>query len=117
YGDGTFRPGQGITRSEFTAIAARFDDLTGDGESPFGDVAQGYWAYGQILSAYGKGWINGYPDGNFKPEGAITRAEAITIVDRILGRTAARAETPKPVYSDLPEGHWAFSAVMDASGW
>ena len=118
YGDGTFRPDRFITRAEFAAVCSRFDDLSGYGANPFNDVQAGSWSYGSILSAYGKGWVNGYPDNSFKPDATITRAEVITIVNRMLGRRFDLADVPDTLltlYPDLKVSHWAFADVIEAS--
>ena len=119
YDDGTFRPNQSITRAEFAAIASRFDDFVNGVNSPFSDVSDpNYWAYGSILSAYEKGWVTGYPDGTFKPTGNITRAEVVTIVNKILGRRLQAANVPAAyvnMYSDLSPTYWAFADIIEAS--
>jgi len=121
YFDGAFKPNQFITRAEFTAIVTRFDDLEENVQNPFKDITQDYWAYKNILSAYNRNWINGYPNGEFKPQENITRAEVITIVNKMLGRKIDIKDLPEElyllysVYSDLSEDHWAFSDIIEAS--
>ena len=83
HNDGTFAPNAPITRAEFAAIAARFDDKNTDTSSKFTDIAS-HWAKNEIGIAANKGWINGYPDGTFRPNQYITRAEAMTLVNRVL---------------------------------
>lgn len=85
YEDGTFRPNQNITRAEFAAIAARFDKTASSNLPVFTDT-YGHWATYEIGKAARNGWINGYPDGGFKPNRAITRAEAMALVNRVLRR-------------------------------
>ena len=85
HNDGTFAPNAPITRAEFAAIAARFDDKNTDTSSKFTDIAS-HWAKNEIGIAANKGWINGYPDGTFRPNQYITRAEAMTLVNRVLNR-------------------------------
>jgi hypothetical protein len=118
YENGTFRPDQNITRAEFAAVASRFDDLKKAAGNPFIDVRPDYWAYENILSAYSKGWVDGYPGGDFKPQGAITRAEVVAIVNRMLGRRLDKDGVPKTLYvmySDLTTDHWAFADIIEAS--
>ena len=88
YPDGTFRPDNAISRAEFAAIAARFDKLGVGSDLKFNDVGKNYWAYSVIASAAEKGWVSGYPDGSFKPENKITRAEVVSTTNRMLNRYA-----------------------------
>ena len=90
-----FAPDDAITRAEFTALAIRFFDVYGDGNKAimeqykdFGDVSDGYWAAEYIKAAAKSGWINGYEDGSFRADRNISRAEVVTIVNRLLGREA-----------------------------
>ena len=88
YGDGTFRPGQNITRAEYVkALTSCVPAVEAD--NPFSDVKSTHWAYRNILTAISKQWINGYEDGTFRPDQTITRAEAVTILNRALKRTGA----------------------------
>ncbi|SHH61959.1 Listeria/Bacterioides repeat-containing protein, partial [Anaerosphaera aminiphila DSM 21120] len=82
YEDGSFKPNDKITRAEFTAVVARYNSLA-DMTSTFEDVI-GRWAAGYIGSVTNKGWINGYPDGTFKPEKDISREEVATMVNKML---------------------------------
>ncbi|SHH66156.1 Listeria/Bacterioides repeat-containing protein, partial [Anaerosphaera aminiphila DSM 21120] len=82
YEDGSFKPNDKITRAEFTAVVARYNSLS-DTTSTFEDVI-GHWAAGYIGSVTNKGWINGYPDGTFKPEKDISREEVATMVNKML---------------------------------
>jgi hypothetical protein len=85
YTDGTFGGNRSITRAEFVAIAARFMDAK-SGTVTFSDVSSTNWAYQYISTAVAYGWINGYPDGTFKPDQAISRAEAMKIINTMLAR-------------------------------
>lgn len=85
YPDGSFAPAANITRGEFAAIAARFLSEKYTGESHFSDI-DGHWAAEYVDRAAQKGWIKGYPDGTFRPDALITRAEAISLVNAVLGR-------------------------------
>ena len=85
YPDGTFDPNGYITRAEFAVIAARFFDMDYQGEDLFPDI-DGHWAQDYINQAAEDGFIEGYPDGTFGPDKYITRAEAVTLVNRTLDR-------------------------------
>ncbi len=118
YPDGTFRPGEPITRAEFAAMAARF--LSGDAAqgSAFADV-QGHWAQREIGMAAAKGWVQGYEDGTFRPDRPITRAEAMTMINRVLNRNPASAEDLHDgmiVWKDNADtGKWYYLAVQEAT--
>ena len=109
HNDGTFAPNASITRAEFAAIAARFDDKNTDTSSKFTDIAS-HWAKNEIGIAANKGWINGYPDGTFRPNQYITRAEAITLVNRVLNRLPENS-------SDLLDSMIKWPDNSDASAW
>ena len=109
HNDGTFAPNAPITRAEFAAIAARFDDKNTDTSSKFTDIAS-HWAKNEIGIAANKGWINGYPDGTFRPNQYITRAEAMTLVNRVLNRLPENS-------SDLLDSMIKWPDNADASVW
>ena len=108
YPDGTFAPNAKITRAEFATIAAKFAEATGASVS-FNDIA-GHWASENIRIAAANNWISGYEDGSFRPDKNITRAEAMAIINRMLGRSVPSADA-------LPEGINTFSDNLDASKW
>ena len=85
YPDGTFGGDKPITRAEFVTILVRFFN-TRNTYVYFRDVSTNHWAYRYIATAAFNGWIVGYPDGTFKPDQPITRAEAVTVLNRLLGR-------------------------------
>ena len=85
YPDGTFRPDNTITRAEFASILSKFVDVAGE-EVSFSDVS-GHWAENVIADIAAAGWINGYEDGTFRPDGLITRAEAVKILNAAANRT------------------------------
>ena len=93
YTEDTFAPHEAITRAEFAAICARFDTGTSDGESSFTDIS-GHWAESEIRRAAQLGWIQGDPDGRFRPNAPITRAEAMTIINRVFEPFAGRERRP-----------------------
>ena len=125
--DGMFSPDRPITRAEFVAMAVRFFEVYGDGNptimeqyAEFNDVSDGYWAAQYIKDAAIYGWIRGYGDGTFRAAQEITRAEVVTIVNRLLGRTADEAYVSGHlrdlnIFSDMTEQHWAYLAVMEAA--
>ena len=117
--DSKARPTDPMTRGEFVSALAYFfpGKITPGGDFP--DVKIDYPYYGAVQKAAAKGWIKGYDDGTFRPDGTITRAEAATVVNRALGRTAdaawIRLNASTPLYSDLPATHWAYATVMEAA--
>lgn len=119
YDDGRFGAYDPITRAQFAAIASRFENLT-KSEKTFKDVPDTHWAYTYINSAATKGWINGYPDGNFRPENNITRAEVVTVVNNVLQRKLTKEEILKNAkefkrFKDVSEDYWAFVDVTEAT--
>lgn len=119
-GDNKYEPDRSITRAEFTAIAMRFADLATGGENVFSDVASDAWYHDYVVGSIQYGWITGYPDGTFRPENTITRAEVTTIVNRMLGRSADRTFIAEHVdelrsFSDVATSHWSYYAVMEAT--
>ncbi len=108
YPDGTFRPNSPITRAEMATVISRFTNITG-GTARFSDVAT-HWALSYIATAADNGWVNGYPDGTFKPNNYITRAETVTMVNRLLNRAP---ETE----ADLLSGMTTFSDNRNAEAW
>ncbi|MGI6643371.1 MAG: S-layer homology domain-containing protein [Bacillota bacterium] len=115
YPDGTFKPGASITRAELATIAARFDDLEELDTNAFPDVA-GHWAEKYINSAAAKGWVEGYEDGTFKPDQPITRAEFVTLVNRVLERKVHKDSILPEArqFPDLPPNAWYYEAMQEA---
>ena len=116
--DGTFDPDAPITRAEFAAIAARFDDKNTNITSNFSDIAS-HWAKDEIGVAANKGWINGYPDSTFRPDQYITRAEAMTLVNRVLNRLPEKSEDLLDDMIKWPDNAdasvWYYLAVQEAT--
>ena len=116
--DGTFNPDAPITRAEFAAIAARFDDKNTNTTSNFSDIAS-HWAKDEIGVAANKGWINGYPDSTFRPDQYITRAEAMTLVNRVLNRLPEKSEDLLDDMIKWPDNAdasvWYYLAVQEAT--
>lgn len=126
YTDGTFRPDNPITRAEFVAISVRFYKAYGIEVTEevkklaFTDVSGSYWAADYIDEAAANGWIVGYGNGTFGPDKPITRAEVVTIVNRVLGREADKDYIAANVgsvktFPDVPSSHWAYYAVLEAA--
>ncbi|WBW50091.1 S-layer homology domain-containing protein [Peptoniphilus equinus] len=118
YPDGNFGPNAPITRAEFAAMASRFTGMKA-ADMTFSDVDESHWAYKYIQSAVALGWVNGFPDGTFKPEQPITRAEVATITDKMLSRAADKAyvdthQDRLDVFTDLDHTHWAYYNIMEA---
>ena len=118
YPDGTFRPNAAITRAEFAAIAARFDNDGDKTAAKFSDIAN-HWAKDEISIAYNNGWITGYPDGTFGPQRDITRAETMTLVNRVLNRQPETEDDLLPnmtVWTDNANPKaWYYLAVQEAT--
>ena len=115
---GKFNPNAPITRAEFAAIAARFDDKANTTAVDFSDIAS-HWAKDEINAAANNGWINGYTDGTFRPNNKITRAEAMTLVNRVLKRLP---ETAEDLHNDMIKwsdnsdtSAWYYLAVQEAT--
>ena len=118
YEDGSFKPGASISRAEFAAIAARFDPDGDKTPATFSDVSS-HWAKDEISIAANHGWIKGYEDGSFKPDQKITRAETMTLVNRVLKRLP---ETKDDLHKDMKtwpdnqnESAWFYLAVQEAT--
>ena len=118
YPDGTFRPNAAITRAEFAAIAARFDNDGDKDAAKFSDIAT-HWAKDEISIAYNNGWITGYPNGTFGPQRDITRAETMTLVNRVLNRQPETEDDLLPnmtVWTDNANPKvWYYLAVQEAT--
>ena len=116
YPDGTFLPNNNITRAEFATIAARFLSEAYAGPDLFTDIS-GHWAAEYINRAANAGWISGYPDGSFHPDAYITRAEAVTLVNNMLGRMPHEDHllANMKVWPDNPETAWYYEAVQEAT--
>ena len=116
YGDGTFCPERAITRSELAAIVSRFDNLIETKNNPYNDLDPENWAYKYILSATKKGWFIGDNYGSFKPDQNLTRAEFVTVTNRMFNRYTLMKNMPSNVhkFNDLDVEHWAYADFMEA---
>ena len=126
YSDNTFKPNDSVTRAEFVAMTVRFNALFNNVKKSsytvkYTDVEKGYWAYSDIAYAKNVGWLNGYADGSFKGDNAITRAEVVTVVNRATGRKADESYITKNVsilnkFTDIRNNSmWYYTDVMEAA--
>ncbi len=119
YEDGTFQPNASITRAEFTAIATRFFDYTAEYDGAFNDVSRSAWYADCVQAAVDMGLVDGYPDGGFHPNSNITRAEAVTIVNRVLNRAPHEDhlldEDEMNVWPDNVYGAWYYADMQEAT--
>jgi hypothetical protein len=116
YADGSFKPDNAITRAEFVKILTGFTDSESSGDIAFSDI-EGHWAFAHIVDAASRGWIKGYPDGGFRPDNGITRAEAVAIMNRMLGRGILSDDVPDWAqgFTDVSADHWAYAEIAEAS--
>lgn len=117
YPDGTFRPNAPITRAEFAAMIARFDDTAKSADTPFTDIS-GHWAENAIGKAYGNGWVEGSSKTVFCPESNLTRAETATLLNRVLHRLPEKESdllANQIVWPDNPETFWGYLAIQEAT--
>lgn len=113
----SFVPQAPITRAEFAAICARFDSGRAEENSGFTDIS-GHWAEKEIERAATLGWVSGYTDGSFHPDAPITRAEAMTLINRVLCRmpeTKADLLDSMTKWPDNQPGAWYYLAVQEAT--
>ena len=113
-----FRPNDVMTRAEFIDLLVRTKPISGN-SAGFPDVSSGYWAASQIQAAASHGWISGFPDGTFRPNSGLTRAEACTVVNNMLGRTGDAAQATRLIalglYSDVSASYWGARTIAEAS--
>ena len=107
--DGYFRPNEAITRAELAAMLAQFAD-TKSAPNYFTDVTANYWAANAIAVCAKLGWINGYPDGTFRPDQTVTRAEMMAMINRALERTPKSA-------ADLLAGMKVWNDNANVNAW
>lgn len=113
----TFAPDAPITRAEFAAICARFNTKLTNTSNSFSDIS-GHWAEAEIERAVAFGWIAGYPDGTFRPDTYITRAEAMTMINRVLCRMPQDEKDllrTMVVWPDNKPTDWYYLAVQEAT--
>ena len=112
-----FDPDASITRAEFAAICARFSTRTVENSGSFSDIS-GHWAENEIERAAAFGWISGYPDGTFRPDARITRAEAMTMINRVLCRMPQSESDlldSMVTWPDNKPSDWHYLAVQEAT--
>lgn len=112
-----FDPDASITRAEFAAICARFNTKPVENSSSFSDIS-GHWAENEIERAAAFGWISGYPDGTFRPDARITRAEAMTMINRVLCRMPQSGSDlldSMVTWPDNKPSDWHYLAVQEAT--
>ncbi|MBQ9133886.1 MAG: S-layer homology domain-containing protein [Clostridia bacterium] len=111
-----FNPEAFITRAELVTMATRFVALTDVSEVQFTDLT-GHWAEEYVQKATAAGWISGYPDGTFKPDAYVTRAEAMALINRMLSRSVDEAgiHADAKIWSDITPGDWRYSVVIEAT--
>lgn len=118
YTNGYFRPNNAITRAEFVKMAVCFDTVDTVSTLSFSDVSTKNWAYSYIATAVKKGWVVGYSGNKFKPDQPITRAEAVTIINRMLGRypdaNITGLKNTKKFY-DVNPTSWYYGQITEAA--
>ena len=117
---GAFRPNEAITRAELAAMLAQFADAKPVKGMKFSDVSADHWAYDAIAIAAKMGWIEGYPDGTFRPDATITRAEMMTLVNRALERVPSDedhllSKRAMLTFPDCTTRDWFYIAVQEAT--
>ena len=115
--NGYFRPNEAITRAELAAMLAKFSETTG-AANYFNDVSASYWAANAIAICAKLGWINGYPDGTFRPDKNVTRAELMAMINRATGRAPKSADAFLPgmkTWIDNTSDKWYYLDVQEAT--
>lgn len=116
YPDRTYRPDNYVSRVEFTVMAVRLANLPAENrECRFYDIPDTYWAAGYIQAAAEAGLVVGNTDGTFAPMRAITRAEAVTILNQAGGHADCRIDSARKVFHDVPSNDWAYHQIMIAA--
>jgi len=113
YPDHTFRPDQPVTRAEFAKMATAAYTIVPESDAEFSDVS-GHWAEQPIRDLAGAGIATGYPDGTFRPDNKITRAEVVSMLVRALKLHDVKGYAEIPSFTDLPQDHWAFDSAETA---
>lgn len=115
--NGYFRPNEAITRAELAAMLAKFSETTG-AANYFNDVSAKYWAANAIAICAKLGWITGYPDGTFRPDKNVTRAELMAMINRATGRAPKSADAFLPgmkTWIDNTSDKWYYLDVQEAT--
>ena len=119
YPDGEFKPSRNLTRAEFSALVRRFAKIEdADVENIFDDLKDSHWAYGDIIALYNAELMEGYEDGTFRPEDNISRAEVMTVINKLLGRNPSipyvKSLDFNP-FNDLLIDRWYYVTVLEAT--
>lgn len=119
---GNFRPLEAITRAEYTELACRFAGVypSGNYGYTFSDVPTSHWANSAVTYAASRGWVLGYSNGMFGPDKSITRAELVTLTNRVLNRVPDRAFIAGNLwgmvtFTDVPTSLWAYYDILEAA--
>lgn len=119
YPDGEFKPAKHLTRAEFATLIFRFTGIEKVKiRNPFKDVEADHWAYNEILALVNSSLMEGYPDNTFKPDNNITRAEVMTVINKLLGRKPYESYVKSlhfNPYNDLSEDEWYYVTVLEAT--
>lgn len=119
YPDGEFKPSRNLTRAEFAALIFRFAEIEKtDTENPFNDLDKSHWAYDEIIALAESGLVEGYEDRNFRPENNITRAEVMTVINKLLGRKPLESYVKSlgfNPFNDLYADKWYYVTVLEAT--
>jgi len=119
--DGRYYPADPVTRAEFVTIAVRFtNEILGNRQAlAFADVPETHWAHYYIVTATSYGWISGIGNNLFAPDRNISRAEAVTLTNKLLNRVPDKAfidnHPELTFYADVPQTHWAYYEIAEAS--
>lgn len=119
YPDGEFKPSRHLTRAEFAALIFRFTKISkANIRNKFTDLSEEHWAYDEIIALCNTGLVEGYEDSTFRPENNITRAEAMTVINKLLGRKPLESYVKSlkfNPYNDLFEDKWYYVTVLEAT--
>jgi len=119
YPDGEFKPSRNLSRAEFAALIFRFANIKkSDTDNPFTDLDDAHWAYEDIMALVNTGLMEGYPDKTYRPESNITRAEVMTVINKLLGRKPLESYVKSlefNPYNDLLESRWYYVTVLEAT--
>ena len=125
YGNGLFLPHNAMTRAEFAALVVKYAEAEDiplvSQPGIFSDVSSKDWFSSAVDKAAGSGFIKGYGDGTFRPQRQVTRAEAVTMLNRLLGRDFSKETLRNPdvfetmPFSDVSPKHWAYEQILEAA--
>ncbi|WP_322906311.1 S-layer homology domain-containing protein [Paenibacillus campi] len=116
YPDGTFQPGQALTRAELASLLSRWQELDSmDTATTTTADVQHNWAAADINKVIAAGLMKGFPDGNFYPNEPVTRAEIVTVLNRIQTNAASASTSTASNWKDVTPQHWAYAAISNAS--